>query len=106
MPQLLTNLFHSIYSSFFHRETFDSSLDCAKMGVVCHKEGVVVDILHTIRAQLDIGPTQPSISSYAYDYCHSLAFFIWFPMHLQVTADTLIVSYIRRLGILLHNDIW
>ena len=42
----------------FHRETHDSSLDRAKMGVVFRKVSVV--------AQLDIRPTQPSTSSYAY----------------------------------------
>ena len=44
MPQLLLNLFNSTYGSFFHRETHDSSLDRAKMGVACHKVGMVVKI--------------------------------------------------------------
>ena len=32
MPQLLPNLFHSTYILFFHQETRDSSVDCAKNG--------------------------------------------------------------------------
>ena len=66
VPQLLPNLFHSTYSSFFHRETHDSGLDRAKMGVVWYKVGVVVKFSRALRAQLDIGPTQSSTSSYAY----------------------------------------
>ena len=42
VPQLLSNLFHSTYSSFFHREGCDSSLDHAKMDLVLHKVGMVI----------------------------------------------------------------
>ena len=64
MVQSLLNLFHLTYSSFFHRETCNSSLDHAKWAWFDIKWAWS----YSFRVQLDSQSPQPSISSYAYVY--------------------------------------